>query len=153
MIKDKYVLLVVGLIVLGIIVLEVKRAVHETPVTDSNSVTEDRYAGLTSQGLLEKMKNGDSFVLVDLRLPSEYTGGHIRGAINIPIGNIENGYNELNKDSDIILYCKSGPWSRQAYKILQSRGYKNIKVLVNGIVGWKWEVNGEVIPLPEIAGK
>lgn len=151
MAKEKYVLVVAACIVLGIIVIEVKRSLKEVPVTDLGSVAEDRFAGITSKGLLEKMKNGEDFVLVDLRRPAEFREGHIRGAVNIPVGEIENVYGNLSQDSEIILYCTSGPWSRQAYRILQDKGFKKIRILVNGIVGWKWEINGEVVASPSDA--
>lgn len=151
MAKERYVLIAVACIVLGIIVFEVKRSLKEVPVTDLGVVAEDRFAGITSKGLLEKMKNGDDFLLVDLRRPAEFREGHIRGAVNIPVGDIENVYGSLGQDSEIILYCTSGPWSRQAYRILQDKGFKKIRILVNGIVGWKWEINGEVIASPSEA--
>jgi len=147
--KDRYVLAIVAVVVVGIIVVEVKRTVKETPVTDLSVVAEDQYAGVSSQGLLDKMKNGDNFVMVDLRRPDEYKAGHIRGALNIPIGDIESGYSTLGSDSEIVLYCNSGPWSRQAYKFLKDKGFRKLKILVNGIVGWKWEVNGEVVASPQ----
>lgn len=151
MAKEKYVLVVVTCIVLGIIVFEVKRSLKEVPVTDVGPVAEDRFAGVTSKGLLEKMKNGEDFLLVDLRRPAEFREGHIKGAVNIPVGDIETVYGSLNQDSEIILYCTSGPWSRQAYRLLQDKGFKKIRILVNGIVGWKWEVNGEVVASPSDA--
>jgi len=151
MVKERYILIVVACIVLGIIVFEVKRSLKEVPVTDIGSVAGDRFAGVTSKGLLEKMENGDDFLLVDLRRPAEFREGHIKGAVNIPVGEIENVYGTLSRDNDIILYCTSGPWSRQAYRILQGKGFKKIRILVNGIVGWKWEVNGEVVASPSDA--
>lgn len=149
MIKERYVLGIVAVVVVGIVVWEAKRTIKEMPVTDLNLVTEDRYAGVTSQGLLEKMKKGENFTLVDLRKPDEFKAGHIRGAINIPIGDIENQFTSLSIDNETILYCNSGPWSRQAYKILKDKGFKNLRILINGIVGWKWEINGEVLASPQ----
>lgn len=149
MIKERYVLAIVAVVVVGVIAFEAKRTIREMPVTDLSQITADKLAGVTSQGLLEKMRNGDNFTLVDLRRPEDFRTGHIRGAINIPIGDIESGYSALGSDGEIILYCNSGPWSRQAYKILQDRGHKNLRILINGIVGWKWEVNGEVVASPQ----
>lgn len=149
MIKESYVLGIVAVVVVGIVVWEAKRTIKEMPVTDLTLVTEDRYAGVTSQGLLEKMKKGENFILIDLRKPDEFKAGHIRGAINIPIGDIENQLTSLSIDNETILYCNSGPWSRQAYKILKDKGFKNLRILINGIVGWKWEINGEVLASPQ----
>lgn len=141
-----YTVAIVALIVIGIAVIETKRAIRETPITDSDSVTEGNYAGISSQGLQERIKRNDDFILVDVRRPVEYMEGHIIGAMNIPVAEMEKELGKLDGNKEIILYCKSGPWSRQAYKILHANGFKNVKVLANGIVGWKWEVNGKVTP-------
>jgi rhodanese-related sulfurtransferase len=143
--KERYTLIIAALMVLGVIALEVRRSTRETPVTDSEAVVENGYRGISSQQLMERMREGDGFILVDLRTPDEFKEGHIKGAVNIPISMIERGLEGLDKEKEIILYCKSGPWSRQAYKMLKAKGFSDIKVLANGIVGWKWEVNGEVV--------
>lgn len=145
MTKERLILIGIAVMILGVIVFEAKRAIKETPVTDPASVAEEMYAGISSKGLLEKIQQGNDFILVDLRTPVEYNRGHIAGAINIPIADIEKHVGGLSRDKETILYCKSGPWSRQAYSILKKNGFNNIKVLENGIVGWKWEVNGEVV--------
>jgi rhodanese-related sulfurtransferase len=146
--KEIATIMIVALIVMGIVVLEVKRSIRETPVTDPGASIEDGYAGISSEGLMKEMQEEKDFVLVDVRTPDEYRTGHIRGAVNIPIGEIEKAPQYLSRNKEIILYCKSGPWSRQAYTILKKEGYSNLKVLANGIVGWKWEVHGEVISSP-----
>lgn len=143
--KEVFTVGLVAIIATGIIVLEAKRAIRDTPATDSSTGAKDRYAGISSKELLENINQGSRFILVDLRTYAEYSKGHIAGAINIPVADIEGHLRNLSKEKEIILYCKSGPWSRQAYRILKGNGFNNIKVLENGIVGWKWEVNGDVV--------
>ena len=72
-------------------------------------------------------------VIVDVREPFEYAAGHVAGAINIPPSEIMSGASKLDgveKDAEIILYCRSGSRSRAAGMILSQLGYTNI---VNGI--------------------
>jgi len=72
-------------------------------------------------------------VIVDVREPFEYAAGHVAGAINIPPSEIMSGASKLNgveKDTEIILYCRSGSRSRAAGMILTQLGFTNI---VNGI--------------------
>lgn len=138
----------VAFAIIGVLFFEAKRSINETPASGPSVADKDLYAGISSKDLQEKIRDGADLTLLDLRMPVEYSRGHIAGAINIPVADIEKHIGSFNKGNEIILYCKSGPWSRQAYRILKSNGFNNIKVLENGIVGWKWEVNGEVVTTP-----
>lgn len=70
---------------------------------------------------------------IDVREPSEFASGHLGGAINIPLGSIGNGNNELEKiakDARVVVYCRSGGRAGQAKEQLQAMGYTNVE---NGI--------------------
>lgn len=72
-------------------------------------------------------------IIIDVREPYEYQSGHVAGALNIPPAALLQGATQLSdvaKDSEIIVYCKSGSRSNVAMNILQSLGFTNI---TNGI--------------------
>ncbi len=72
-------------------------------------------------------------VIIDVREPFEYASGHVEGAINIPPAELMRGSTllaEVQKDTELILYCRSGSRSRTAAMILAQQGFTNI---VNGI--------------------
>lgn len=72
-------------------------------------------------------------LIIDVREPDEYRRGHIDGAINIPPTQLLDGaqaLEEIDKNTQIILYCVSGSRSNTAIQILRRLGYKN---LINGI--------------------
>lgn len=74
-----------------------------------------------------------SQIIIDVREPYEYESGHVTGALNIPPAALMQGAPQLadvDKDSEIIVYCKSGSRSNVAMNILQSLGFTNI---TNGI--------------------
>lgn len=74
-----------------------------------------------------------SRVIIDVREPQEYARDHAEGAINIPPYEIMAGSDKLNnldKDTEIILYCVSGSRSNVCAHILQQQGFTNI---TNGI--------------------
>lgn len=72
-------------------------------------------------------------IIVDVRSPGEYAGGHIEKSINIPLDKLENQLGKLkDKKQPIITCCASGMRSSSAKGILQSKGYENV---VNG-GGW-----------------
>lgn len=65
-------------------------------------------------------------LLIDVRTAAEFADGHIKGARNIPVQELERKLRELPKDQPIILYCRSGSRSGMALQILQTAGYTNI---------------------------
>jgi rhodanese-related sulfurtransferase len=73
-------------------------------------------------------------VIIDVREPSEYTSGHVRGALNIPPAVMMQGLPkelaDTPKDTKIILYCRSGARSAMSAQFLSRYGFTN---LVNGI--------------------
>ena len=75
----------------------------------------------------EILKNRNAY-LIDVRSIQEYKEGHLNGAINIPVFEIERKIEEVvkNKETDIIVYCSSGGRSRQAKEILDRLCFKNV---------------------------
>ena len=72
-------------------------------------------------------------VIIDVRTDSEFYSGHIKGSLNIPLGNLSSSLNHLkDKDQAIITCCASGVRSAGAQKLLSAKGYTNV---VNG-GGW-----------------
>jgi phage shock protein E len=72
-------------------------------------------------------------MIIDVREDYEFTDGHVPGALNIPPHILMAGAPELTdvpKDTQIILYCRSGARSAASMNILHSQGFTN---LVNGI--------------------
>lgn len=72
-------------------------------------------------------------IIIDVREPEEYAMGHVAGALNIPPTELMNGAKQLvdvPKDTELIVYCRTGTRSSVAKNILENLGYKNV---VNGI--------------------
>ena len=71
-------------------------------------------------------------VIIDVRTPGEFQGGHIKGSKNIPLNTIENQIESIKKmNKPVIACCASGMRSSQATSILKSNG---IEVMNGG--GW-----------------
>jgi len=86
----------------------------------------------------QKLDSKDKPFLLDVREPSEYASGHIRGAVNIPVRDISRNLDKLpeNRDQPIITYCQSGVRSGQAALYLRVFGYTNVKSLDHGVREW-----------------
>lgn len=84
--------------------------------------------------LNEFMKEKKGF-LIDVRSNQEYEEGHLNGAINISVYNIEKEIRNVvkNKSDIIILYCSSGTRSKEAKSILENMGYTEVYNLKDGI--------------------
>ncbi|MCX7951930.1 MAG: FAD-dependent oxidoreductase [Clostridiales bacterium] len=67
--------------------------------------------------------NKDEYFIVDVRTDVEFEGGHLDGAVNIPVDELRKRINEVPKDKKIIVYCKIGLRGYVAYRILAQKGY------------------------------
>lgn len=74
--------------------------------------------------------------LLDVRTPAEFSGGHIPGAVNIPIDDLERRLGELEpKERPIVVYCQSGVRSAHATQILEGAGHARVYDL-GGMSDW-----------------
>src|SRR5690554_7571909 len=73
----------------------------------------------------ELKKNGA--VILDVRSPGEFKSGHIKGAKNIPLQELNRKLSGLKKDKVIITCCASGNRSGSAKNILKNAGYEDRK--------------------------
>lgn len=64
--------------------------------------------------------------LVDVRTPSEFAEGHVKGSVNIPLDVIPNQIQKFKDKKNIVVFCRSGNRSGQAKLILENSGLKNV---------------------------
>lgn len=89
--------------------------------------------------LNQKLKNGESLHLVDVRETFEHDEFNI-GGILLPLGEIRMGDIEKIehlKDEEIFLYCRSGNRSGQAALILETMGFNSVTNVVGGMLAWQ----------------
>jgi rhodanese-related sulfurtransferase len=77
---------------------------------------------------LEEMKSVPNALLVDVRNPAEYNGGHIPGSINFAMSRILQEAEEAfpDKAQPLYVYCQSGARSARAGKLLDLLGYESV---------------------------
>lgn len=79
-------------------------------------------------------------VLVDVREPDEYAGGHVPGSINLPLSQIRSAESVLtDKSQPVFVYCLSGGRSGQATSFLVRMGYTAV-TNIGGISAYHGEV-------------
>lgn len=70
-------------------------------------------------------------IWLDVRTPQEFSEGHVKSAVNIPFEQISDSISNVttDKNSEILLYCRSGRRAGIAMSALHQLGYKNVKNL------------------------
>jgi len=88
------------------------------------------------------------FELIDVRTKSEYESGFIERALNIDFfsDTFESDVLSLNKNSKIILYCRTNNRSTKTANLLKKNGFKDISVIEGGITDWVKNGNDIVYP-------
>ena len=89
-----------------------------------------------------------SLVVLDVRTSAEYGDGHIPGAINIPHDELGKRVAELAdaRDSDIVVYCRTGRRAQEAIGVLQKQGFKRVYHLEGDYTRWSEEKRPVVKP-------
>ncbi|TFB21082.1 rhodanese-like domain-containing protein [Filobacillus milosensis] len=87
----------------------------------------------------QKLAQGENLNLIDVREVDEVEAGKIPGAVNIPLGLIEFRENELDKNKEYIMVCRSGGRSGQATLFLESKGY-DVTNMDGGMLSWEGSV-------------
>ncbi len=100
--------------------------------TVSDTITDE----MQPRELKERLDRGEPIVIVDVREPQEYQINRIPGSKLIPLGELPQRYEELDENAAIVCQCKSGARSAKATGFLRSIGFKNVRNLAGGILGW-----------------
>ena len=80
--------------------------------------------GMKSVNYQQLVKEGA--VIVDVRSPGEFQGGHIKGSINVPLQSIQSSLGKIPKNKIVITCCASGMRSASAKSVLKSAGYADV---------------------------
>ena len=101
------------------------------------------------QTLNQRLSSPDAPLLVDIRSQAEVAQGMLPDALYIPMHLLPLRMNELPRDRDLVLYCRSGARSYHACAFLLQQGFTNAINLRGGIIAWARA--GNDIELPQMA--
>ena len=76
-------------------------------------------------------------LMIDVREFPEYAGGHIEGAVLVPLGSLEERCQAWDRDTPITLVCRSGRRAEQARHQLAAHGFTRLDVLAGGTEAWR----------------
>ena len=74
--------------------------------------------------------------MIDVREPYEWQGGHIEGALHIPMRSVPQRLDAIPRERDVIIYCQHGQRSAAVLEFLRAQGYTRARHLRGGYVAW-----------------
>ena len=89
----------------------------------------------------KRFDSDENLNIIDIRELDELKICKIDGAIHIPMMEIPNQIDQLDKESELIILCRSGARSHRVCQFLLSRGFKNVKNFSGGILDWIQQVD------------
>src|SRR6266446_1225800 len=102
---------------------------------------EEAIPTMSAHELKRKMDAREPFELIDVRETFEYEIARIDGAKLIPLREIAERADELQREGPIVIHCHSGQRSAQAVRLLQQRGFADVYNLEGGIDAWANEID------------
>lgn len=110
---------------------------HYLRKSSGEEVNEKKHPHVISNEDLEvKIHANEEIVLLDVRESAEYVFNHIPNAISIPLGELEERMDQLNKDDEIYIICRTGNRSDLAAQKLSKKGFTNVVNVVPGMSQW-----------------
>jgi rhodanese-related sulfurtransferase/rubrerythrin len=82
----------------------------------------------------------EDYTLLDVRQPEEYTEGHLPGSVLIPLGQLHQRLDEIDRSKPAIVYCRSGVRSANGTGVLLNAGFSEVQNMEGGMLAWEGNV-------------
>lgn len=106
---------------------------------NSTNSTNSTQTLVSAQEFETAINSADNPVILDVRTPGEYEGGHIANAMNVDWNgsDFDSQIASIDKDAPVYVYCLSGGRSGKAVSHLKDKGYTNVVELDGGMMAWR----------------
>ncbi|MCL6543825.1 MAG: molybdopterin-synthase adenylyltransferase MoeB [Bryobacteraceae bacterium] len=94
--------------------------------------------------LKAKLDRGERFLLLDVREPHEHQLCRLPGSVLIPMREVPKRLEELDRNQEIVVYCRSGARSAKIAQLLRASGFPVVRNLTGGILAWSDKVDPSV---------
>jgi adenylyltransferase/sulfurtransferase len=96
--------------------------------------------------LKQKLDNGENINVLDVRENHEYEVANLGENVTrlIPVGELPEHIDELDKSENFAVHCKTGARSARAVQLLQEAGFENVYNVKGGITAWSEEIDPDV---------
>ncbi len=111
----------------------------------NGGVASKNYPPEVSAATAAQKRDAGAFIL-DVREPDEWNTVHISGATLIPLGELQSRLNEVPKDQEVVVVCRSGNRSATGRDILRQAGFEQVTSMAGGMNQW------QALGFPTISG-
>jgi rhodanese-related sulfurtransferase len=94
---------------------------------------------ITARQLANKLKSGENVDIIDVREDEEVAQGKIPGARHIPLGELPDRLDDIDKKKHHVMVCRSGGRSGKACAFLSNQGY-DVTNMAGGMLDWEDDV-------------
>ena len=98
---------------------------------------------ITPSEFVARRDRGDTLTLLDVREDWELGVASVPNVVHIPMGQVADRLQELDRNTEIVVLCRSGRRSLEVAKFLQQNGYKTVN-LAGGILAWSRELDATI---------
>jgi adenylyltransferase/sulfurtransferase len=100
---------------------------------------------VSPRDLARRLSGKDDLQLIDVREKWEWDISRLPGARLVPLGVLEDELDTIDRDRDVVIYCKSGVRSLYAAQLLRDSGFSRVGNLSGGILRWSEQVDPTVV--------
>ena len=112
---------------------------HYVRKSSAEEEQETNHPHIVNNEDLDALRNNDDVLLLDVRESAEYAFEHIPEATSIPLGELEERVDELDRTKNLYVICRTGNRSDLAAQKLTEKGFENVYNVVPGMSGWSGE--------------
>lgn len=96
---------------------------------------------ISNEELQKKLEeSNENMIIIDVRESVEYVFNHIPNAVSIPLGELEDRLDELNREAEIFVVCRTGNRSDFAAQKLAETGFTKVINVVPGMSEWSGKI-------------
>jgi sulfur-carrier protein adenylyltransferase/sulfurtransferase len=110
------------------------------PETKQEQAVKNGIPQMTVKELKQRLDAGEDVFVLDVREPYEYQIANI-GAKLIPQNDVPKHLDEIDRNREVVVHCRSGQRSQRIAEYLAQQGYGNVKNLAGGILAWADEID------------
>lgn len=111
----------------------------------SSAQTKPNVSVEEARQMIEQKKTDPNFVLLDVRTALEHCISHINGSVNVSVLGIEGKLNELDKNKQYLVYCRSGARSNSAANTMRKNGFNNVSNMLGGMSQWDYDTTSSCL--------
>ncbi|MGP4061461.1 rhodanese-like domain-containing protein [Halobacillus sp. H74] len=100
-----------------------------------------RIEEITPQEVEKRIGRKEDFTVIDVREDDEVAQGMVPTAKHIRLSDVPQSVDQLPKDKEYVMICRSGRRSMNAAEFMNENGFSNVKNMEGGMLGW----NGELV--------